>query len=104
MQLSELQSALVAQSKTWFPEVWNQPIEERIQYNTIALCGEVGEAANEVKKWMRGDAHSHEHLSAVPEELADVLAYLLILAENLHCDLEAELLIKMEKNKTRFHS
>ena len=104
MDLKDIQALLVNQSKTWFPEVWEQPIEERIQYNTIALCGEVGEAANEVKKWMRGDDHSQKHLEAVPEELADVLAYALILAENLGCDLEEELLLKMRKNQERFHS
>ena len=104
MDIKELQARLIDQSKTWFPEVWDRSLEERISYNTIGICGEAGEVANKIKKWMRQDDEAINNLSQVPEEMADVLAYLLILAENLDCDLEQELLSKMEKNNKRFHS
>ncbi len=63
-----------------------------------ALVGEVGEAANFLKKRLRG-----EHISDkdIAKELADVQAYLTLLASSLGIDLEAEVIEKFNEVSRR---
>lgn len=66
-----------------------------IRFLTLALCGEAGELANVIKKQWRGDS---EAISCDAEyELADVLAYTLMLAHEL--DLGAESLLRLVAHK-----
>ena len=51
-----------------------------------ALAGEIGEAANLIKKQRRGDTVAH---SAIEQELADAVIYLDLLAARLDVDLGA---------------
>jgi len=60
-----------------------------IRFLTLALCGEVGELANVIKKQWRGDSAAISDEARL--ELADVLAYTLMLAHEL--DLSAEMLL-----------
>lgn len=52
-----------------------------------AMVGEVGEYANEAKKYRRGDLTRPEFLAKAAKELADVQIYLDILAFRLGIDL-----------------
>src|SRR5689334_23033360 len=71
---------------------------------TLALAGEVGEVA-EVVQWLPAervtapDAVLREHLA---DELADVLLYLLRLADVSGVDLGAAALTKLSRNEERF--
>ncbi len=54
-----------------------------------AVCGELGEAANLIKKIERGDFTLEEARSDLAKELADVVTYLDILAHRAGVDLGA---------------
>jgi NTP pyrophosphatase (non-canonical NTP hydrolase) len=77
-------------------EVYNNKVEKGFNVSDISfefglIYGELAEAFDAYRK------RSPE----LGEELADVAIYLLGLAELLSIDLEAEILKKIEKNKTR---
>lgn len=83
--------------------------------NMVLLTGEVGEAANELKKivWRASilkeemgqeaaqAAAEAEYREALGQELADCLAYLFKIANNAGIDLEAAYLAKMARNVKR---
>jgi dCTP diphosphatase len=81
------------------------------QYNTpknlvMALTGEVGEL-NEIFQWLTPQESADvmadsAQATAVRDELADVLAYLLRLADVLEVDLESALTEKMVKNARKY--
>lgn len=66
-----------------------------IRFLTLALCGEAGELANVIKKQWRGDTPAISMDARA--ELADVLAYTLMLAHEL--DLGAESLLSLVAHK-----
>lgn len=69
--------------KRWEP--WS---DEDKRFLALALCGEVGELANLIKKtWRDGD--KPEFFKAIREEMADVRIYLELLAEAYDVDLDA---------------
>lgn len=78
----------------------------RLRSLLLALAGEVGEAAAEVQwvadedvdEWLSDD----EHRDALASELADVLAYLLLVAHEANIDLGDALLRKVQLNELRF--
>lgn len=89
----------VADSKRWFPET-----AEALPFTALALCGEVGELANIVKKVARGslnikDAKTRNDLVG---EMADVFTYLELMAGILGVDLELAYNIKRIENERRF--
>jgi NTP pyrophosphatase (non-canonical NTP hydrolase) len=111
MDLKDLLKFQLEFSKKHFNKDHTKPKDfdaflNKLQFGTIALCGEVGEFANVVKKILRErDANKktpEERLISLNEELVDVFAYTLILSATLGIDLEKEYLKKMEKNKERF--
>lgn len=68
----------------------------------LALVGEVGELA-EVVQWLPADQAveqlSHEPLrTAITDEMADVLVYLVTLADTLDIDLGSAALAKIDKS------
>lgn len=72
----------------------------------MALVGEAGELASEFQ-WLTPDgseraALSPERLAAIESEMADVLIYLVQLADRLGTDLPAAVATKMERNAERF--
>ena len=72
----------------------------------MALAGEVGELA-EVFQWLSAEeaasvAEDEALRSRAGEEMADVLAYLLLLADALHLDLSEALVRKMRTNEERY--
>jgi NTP pyrophosphatase (non-canonical NTP hydrolase) len=74
-------------------------------FAALALAGECGEVANSIKKALRAqhlDREAKVHLDIAKEELADVLAYLLKLANVLETDLVEEYLQTVALNSLRF--
>lgn len=57
------------------------------RFLALALCGEVGELANVIKKDWRGDAG--DRIQALTEEFADIRIYLELLAASYSVDLDA---------------
>lgn len=83
------------------------PLEYAIVYPTLGLCGESGEVAEKIKKWLRdggGSVLPEEKLELLKKELGDVLWYLANLADDLGLSLQeiAELNIaKLVDRKNR---
>jgi NTP pyrophosphatase (non-canonical NTP hydrolase) len=90
-----------ADSKRWFPDRAEDSI-----YMTLALCGEVGELANEIKKVGRGTASMQDAKTrlAIMMEMADVFTYLLALSAMLGVDLEKAYYAKRKQNVLRYES
>lgn len=69
---------------------------ERIRFLTLALAGEAGEMANNVKKEWRGDDIDRaQWLIKLKSELADIGNYVFMLAEALDIDLPHAMLTKL---------
>lgn len=105
-ELVELQMQFDAERETTFH--WSAPIREgetgALSHNALALAGEVGELANLVKKYERGDFGFDEMISSLPGELADILIYVVKLAYQSGIDLESAFLSKLQENRERFDS
>jgi len=55
-------------------------------YYALALCGEAGEVAEKVKKWLRDDRYgpmNTERREGIRDEIGDVLFYLSRLADSI---------------------
>lgn len=95
-------------SKAWFPGVHASPVAMRLYHLATGAAGEAGELLNKVKKWGRGmlpdlDTPPHAgHVDAIADEMADVLVYLLVLAEELDIDLGDAMERKVRSNHDRF--
>lgn len=62
------------------------PEETAIAVWALGLCGEAGEAADHIKKWL---GHGHDlDLEKIEKELGDVLWYVAMLAASLDLSLE----------------
>ena len=78
------------------------PEKHAIVYPALGLCGEAGEFAEKVKKWLREDSALDYDLAK--KELGDILWYLASAAEDLESSLEeiAELnIIKLSSRRQR---
>ena len=69
-----------------------------------AVCGELGELANIIKKVDRGDFTLDEALGDIADECADVLTYLDILAFRAGVDLEEAVVSKFNRVSNRVGS
>lgn len=69
---------------------------ERVRFWTLALCGEAGELANQVKKEWRGDPENDYEVN-VRSEIADVRIYLQRLADELGYDIDKLCQEKIDK-------
>lgn len=79
------------------------PTDKNISYLTIALCGEVGEVADKVKKVMR-DKHGQFYapdMAAIALELGDALWYIASIAKFLGYGLSDIAKLNIEKVKGR---
>lgn len=72
---------------------------ERVRFMVLALCGEVGELANLIKKDWRGDPG--DRCAEIIRELADIGNYAFMTAEALGIDLPAEMLAKLIEVESR---
>jgi NTP pyrophosphatase (non-canonical NTP hydrolase) len=112
VDLAKLVEIQMAFSREKFPSFWDIRSERdlalRLEYLTNALAGEVGEAANLVKKVVRSAVYGHGDVKlsdvrdALVEELTDVFIYTLTIAGLLGIDLEKAYFEKLEKNRRRF--
>jgi len=79
---------------------WGPPAgAERVRFLSLALCGEVGELANNVKKDWRGDQGNRS--SDIRDELADIANYTFMLAEELKVDLPTQMMKKLLEVEAR---
>jgi NTP pyrophosphatase (non-canonical NTP hydrolase) len=76
-----------------------------LEWSTLALCGEVGELANEIKKIRRDDRCdcSKRHTRCV-SELADVFTYLSVIAEQLDITLPELIDVAADQMRAWDHS
>lgn len=95
MHLDEIQDQCDSDSVGYFPD-----IPRDLNYLALALCGEVGELANELKKFYRTGSSSH--LEAASTELPDILIYLLLVTDAMGFDLETLYIEKREFNNERY--
>jgi|SRR5882724_2551730 len=111
MNLLDVLAAQCAKdSKEWFPEAANaastnpEELTRALIHHSLAMCGEVGEVANLVKKVDRGtvDITNIVFQNDIHEELTDVFIYLLNLVALLKIDLLKEYMKKRDKNVKRF--
>lgn len=91
---------------------WSAPMKdsertEKLKYGVIALAGEVGELANELKKALReaeasGRPIQKETYARLGEEVTDVFIYVVKLAMLLGIDLKRAHADKVKRNEERF--
>ena len=85
---------------------WDCPITQEnldiLEFLLVALTGELGEAANIVKKIVRGDFTLEEKKPELSDEIVDMLIYLVKLSYQLDIDLEHAYTEKMAKNRDKF--
>jgi NTP pyrophosphatase (non-canonical NTP hydrolase) len=72
---------------------------EDTRFLTLALCGEVGELANLIKKDWRGDK---VEFGKIRDELADVRIYLQLLSVALNVDLDTAIRNKLPAIRDKF--
>jgi NTP pyrophosphatase (non-canonical NTP hydrolase) len=67
------------------------PKDVAIMYLGVALVGEAGEVANQVKKYIRNDGRqlTPERIEKIADELGDVLWYISMMAHELDIPLDA---------------
>jgi len=95
-QFKNKQGALAhskADGSDWSPAQWLQ-----------AVMGELGEYANERKKFERGDHDLDEFLTRAKKELADVVIYLDLLCMQLGIDLGQAVIEKFNEVSSRVGS
>lgn len=85
---------------------WSKIISDEnvdiLQHLIISLIGEIGEAANIVKKINRGDFKLSDVKEQLSEEVIDILIYTIKLIYQLDIDVEKLYNDKMEYNRNRF--
>ncbi len=85
----------------YFPDRFDTDADQLL-HMLLGLVGEVGEAANDVKKWDRGDFDFVELAGRMRKELPDILIYLVLVADVLGINLETAYHNKKEFNDQRF--
>lgn len=87
---------------------WNAKIDESsvhvLEHLILATIGEVGEAANILKKVIRGDRSFEDSRQEIAEEIADIFIYVLKIIYQMDIDIEAEYYKKMASNQVRFRN
>jgi len=104
MTLDEIIDQCWEDSGKWFPFNTGTPAGEdaHITFLLLALAGEVGEACNEWKKFLRGSGSWAEALEKTDEELIDVFIYLCNLFYARGINVEAAYARKRAFNQQRF--
>jgi|TARA_R100000479_G_C6287998_1_gene165452 NTP pyrophosphatase (non-canonical NTP hydrolase) len=73
------------------------PVDDALTYVALGLCGESGEVAEKIKKWIRGDDNGSSLKENLLYELGDVLWYLSNLAFELDFTLEEVARVNLDK-------
>ncbi len=78
-----------------------------VMYSAMALGGEIGELQNMLTKIHRKKYYTDGHFnpemeSEIPQEMADILYFLLRLSDTLGVDLERAFMDKMGENRKRY--
>jgi NTP pyrophosphatase (non-canonical NTP hydrolase) len=84
-------------SHAWFPDN-----ADDLVFQVLALAGEVGELANEVKKWARGSVSEEQMKERARDEATDVLIYLMCIFAELDIDPLEAYRAKRRVNELRF--
>lgn len=101
--LSNLARQMRADSERWFPTTHAVTASIPLPvFYALGMAGEVGEVANDVKKLYRDNDDTPRKIIKIGAELADVLTYLLLLADELGIDIEDEYEKKREFNEARW--
>lgn len=85
----------------WSQKITNDNVDI-LEHVMISMVGEFGEAANLVKKVVRGDYSLDDIKDSLSEEIIDILIYVLKLIYQLDIDVEKVYTRKMDQNKERF--
>ncbi len=101
MQLLDIQRSEAEDVGVYFPDRFKNDGDQLI-HMALGLVGEVGETANEIKKWDRGDFDWVELSGRLRKELPDILIYLVLVADVLGINLETAYHNKKEFNDQRF--
>lgn len=109
MTLEELQEEQAAFDRAHTASVpFFEPITadnlEALEHLLVCIAGEVGELANVVKKVRRGDRQLDEARPAIVDETADILIYVVKLANQLGFRLDDAFREKLERNRERFRN
>lgn len=99
MELREIQRVEHEDRITYFPQFYDR---FTIEYDLLALAGEVGEACNDLKKHLRGDFGVEELRHRLASELPDILIYLVMAAAIMDIDLESAYFAKKAYNHGRY--
>lgn len=75
------------------------PEKHAIMYPALGMCGESGEVAEKVKKWLRGDKELDKF--ELMKELGDVMWYIASLADDLGYTLQDVIDANVTKLKDR---
>lgn len=85
---------------------WDAKIDDSnihiLEHLLLATLGELGEAANVLKKIIRGDRTFVDAKQDISDEVVDVFVYTIKLSYQLGIDLESEYFKKMQHNSVRF--
>jgi len=85
---------------------WSEKISDDniaiLEHIMLSMVGEFGEAANIVKKVVRGDSKLSDVKESLSEEIIDILIYVLKLIYQLDIDVDAVYDEKMKRNLNRF--
>lgn len=103
-ELAKLQKSFDSEHKgnfRWSSDITDDNLE-LLEFLMVSLTGEVGEAANIVKKIVRGDFTLESKKEDLQEEIADIFIYLLKISYQLGINLEKAYLHKLEINRSRF--
>lgn len=101
--ISELTIRMRADSRHWFPRLHSNEYSDvpLFMHYALGLIGEAGEVANVVKKINR-DGHTYARVTDLGAELADVLIYTLLLADEMGIDLTDAYRAKRARNVERW--
>lgn len=89
---------MIADSTEWFGKESAIDIIEKV----LGLNGEAGEAADVIKKFLRGSLTWEEAGPLFAEELVDVIIYVVICAKLINFDIVDGYIEKRQFNKERF--
>lgn len=85
----------------WSSKITDENLE-LLEFLMVSLTGEVGEAANIIKKIVRGDFTLDDKRNDLQGEIADIFIYLLKISYQLGMNLEEAYMQKLEINRRRF--